>query len=81
MRPPVVSAQVEAVGMECLRLRVKDVDFELNQNIQNVDTDTALAIICRAAHDMPISDIPTPKPTASTIAYCRHCCLPNRGQK
>ena len=43
--------------------------------------DTDLLIMARAAQNMPISDMPTPNPTASTIAYWRHCCLPYFFQK
>ena len=38
-------------------------------------------IISSAAQNMPISDMPTPNPTASTMAYWRHCCLPYFFQK
>lgn len=51
------------------------------QAVQKLVAETALAIISVAAQNMPTSDMPTPKPTASTMATWRQCCLPNLGQK
>ena len=45
-------------------------------NPQNAVAETALAIISVAAQNMPTSDMPTPKPTARTMAYWRHCWRP-----